>query len=150
MPYPMFISRINKSTLLVNFSPVTRFRVGFFVCFFRVFSRLFRDFHIRKLWRCSFFRSLICGNHILWQVFWKLVYPMWKIVLNVFFFKWLIKKVSEIQSLNPHFSYPTRSPEHKLKVLCVRILGMQIVPGSRSRSTTDRSRHKRYGDFHVP
>ena len=46
MPHPVFIPRISKSTLLVNFS--------LRVAHFRGFSRLFRDFHIRKLQRCSF------------------------------------------------------------------------------------------------
>ena len=41
MPHPVFIPRIPKSTLLVNFS--------LRVAHFRGFSRLFRDFHIRKL-----------------------------------------------------------------------------------------------------
>ena len=46
MPKPVFIPRIPKSTLLVNLS--------LRVAHFRGSPRLFRDFHIRKLFRCIF------------------------------------------------------------------------------------------------
>ena len=82
MPHPMFIPRIKKSTLLVNLSlRETCFAV--LIVYFAIFIYgNYRD----VVFQNSFFilHPLICDNHkiyiIFWQVVWKLVYSMWKIV----------------------------------------------------------------------